>query len=125
MGSDQCNPIKPHYDITLSKRTRKSLNPPTESDTLETESPKKCANEEEESDHKSLKELIKERSSLGKHFTEETQLQIVVKQREEDLEGVKFKSLVRRYTRVLSRLIKVKRDPHLGSRNKPALRLTM
>ncbi|PSS10043.1 Protein phosphatase Slingshot 1 like [Actinidia chinensis var. chinensis] len=118
MGSE-CNPIKPHYDISLSKRTRKPLNPPKEAEFSEKESPRQCAK------CKSLKELIKERSSLGQHFKKEKQLQIVVKQHEENLEEVKFKQLVSRYTCFLSRLIKIKRDPRLGSRKKPALQLAM
>ncbi|CAL5380701.1 unnamed protein product [Camellia sinensis] len=159
MGSEY-NPSKPpHYDINLSKRTRKPLNLHMEADqspektssfSPEKENPKKSdgvneeegeGEEEEEEEksikdqndhHKSLKQLIKGRSPLGQHFTEEKQqqqqLQMVVKQQhDEDLDGssMKCKRLVSHYARVLSRLIKVKRDPRSGSRKKPVLRLTM
>ncbi|KAL6981577.1 hypothetical protein U1Q18_023203 [Sarracenia purpurea var. burkii] len=123
MGS-QSNPSKPHYDINMSKRTRKTLNLGKEADqsyrkvpSPEKESPTNGVNEEEksstegeESDHQkmSLKQLIKgKRSSLGQHFTEEKQLPLVVKPREEGLDGVKFKKLVSRYAGVLGRLIKI------------------
>lgn len=139
MGSERSIPNKPPYDITMSKRTRKPLNLQTEADPIlpKAASPEKeiltkaikkeeerSSSEGEESDHKSLKQLIKTRSPLGQHFTEEKQLQLVVKHQEEDLNGVKFKGLVSRYARVLSRLIKIKRDSHLRPGKKPTLRLT-
>ncbi|KAA8515738.1 hypothetical protein F0562_018651 [Nyssa sinensis] len=121
MGSEY-NPSKPHYNISMSKRTRKPLNlgkeangNPLEDCSLEKESfekdiegvEEKSGNEEGEeiiSDHKSLKQLMingdgegsKGRSSLGQHFTkeEEKQLQVVVKQHEESLDGVKFKRMI-------------------------------
>lgn len=139
MGSERGNPNKPPYDITMSKRTRKPLNLQMEADpilpkaaSLENEiltkaikkEEEKSSSEGEESDHKSLKQLIKTRSPLGQHFTEDKQLQLVVKHQEEDLNGVKFKGLVSRYARVLSRLIKIKRDSHLRPGKKPTLRLT-
>ncbi|KAG5538962.1 hypothetical protein RHGRI_019494 [Rhododendron griersonianum] len=109
MGSERGNPNKPPYDITLSKRTRKPLNLQTEADPIlpKAASPEKeiltkaikkeeerSSSEGEESDHKSLKQLIKNRSPLGQHFTEEKQLPLVVKHQEEDLNGVKLKGLV-------------------------------
>ncbi|KAH7864456.1 hypothetical protein Vadar_029771 [Vaccinium darrowii] len=139
MGSESSNPYKPAYDISMSKRTRKPLNLQTEADPIppkdsspEKENPtkaikkeeEKSSSEGEESDHKSLKQLIKSRSPLGQHFTEEKQLPLVVRQHEEDLNGVKFKGLVSRYAKVLSRLIKIKRGSHLKSGKKPTLRLT-
>ncbi|KAF5952670.1 hypothetical protein HYC85_010614 [Camellia sinensis] len=140
MGSEY-NPSKPpHYDINLSKRTRKPLNLHMEADqspektssfSPEKENPKKSdsVNEEEEKEKKKKKKKRRRR----KHFTEEKQqqqqqLQMVVKQQhDEDLDGssMKCKRLVSHYARVLSRLIKVKRDPRSGSRKKPVLRLTM
>ncbi|XP_028086117.1 histone H3.v1-like [Camellia sinensis] len=127
MGSEY-NPSKPpHYDINLSKRTRKPLNLHMEADqspektssfSPEKENPKKSdgvneeegegeekEEEEEEEEksikdqndhHKSLKQLIKGRSPLGQHFTEEKQqqqqLQMVVKQQhDEDLDGSSMK----------------------------------
>ncbi|KAL5762843.1 hypothetical protein ACOSP7_019107 [Xanthoceras sorbifolium] len=97
---------------------------------------------EEENDHKSLKQLINSdekskvktseesrgRNSLGEHFTkEEKQLQLVKTQQQKGVQkGVKFKGMVNRYVKVLSHLIKVKRDPHtIASRKKPLLRLTI
>ncbi|GAB4834543.1 hypothetical protein Ancab_032801 [Ancistrocladus abbreviatus] len=89
--------------------------------------------------HASLKQLInvegdaKERQeeqdrgrlSLRQHFTEEKQqLQLVLKKHEDGGDGVKLKRIMKRYIRALSRLIKVKGDPHVGSREKPVLRLT-
>ncbi|KAF7137414.1 hypothetical protein RHSIM_Rhsim07G0049100 [Rhododendron simsii] len=106
MGSEGGNPNKPRYDITMSKRTRKPVNLQTEADqilpkaaSLENEvltkaikkEEEKSSSEGEESDHKSLQQLIKTRSPLGQHFTEEKQLPLVVKHQEERL---KFKGLV-------------------------------
>jgi len=69
-------------------------------------------------------ELVKQksRSSLGQHFTEEEkQLQLVTKQQQEGVRGLKLKRMVSRYAKVLSHLIKVKGD----SRKKPLLLLKM
>ncbi|CAJ1958318.1 unnamed protein product [Sphenostylis stenocarpa] len=91
-----------------------------------------------ESDHKSLKQLIigddKEakkgnnderskgsRNSLGEHFTEEEKqhLQLVrIQQKDNNLQGLKFKKLVSRYAKVLGHLMKAKRDPHLSDAGK-------
>ena len=81
------------------------------------------AGEAEESDRKmSLKQLIKSRSSLGQHFTEEEkQLQLVTKQQQEGVQGLKLKRMVIRYAKVLSHLIKAKGD----SQKKPILLLKM
>ncbi|XAR63376.1 hypothetical protein NMG60_11023289 [Bertholletia excelsa] len=119
MGSEW-NPRKSHYDISMSRRTRKPLNLEKEADEGEDGEEGRIPKERGDSDHKSLKQLmVKERSTLDAHFTEEKQrLQVVVKQHEEDLDGVNFKRLVSRYSRVLRRLIKVKREPHLGSGKK-------
>ncbi|XP_059637409.1 uncharacterized protein LOC132279446 [Cornus florida] len=133
---NEFNSNKLHYDIAMSKRTRKPLklgeeanNEVEEGPHLETESPSKCVNEcveGEENDHTSLKQLIEGRSSLIQHFTEEEkQLQMVVKHQEEGLDGMKFKKMVKSYAKVLSHLIKVKRDPPLGSRKRLVRRLTM
>ncbi|XVF75044.1 hypothetical protein PTKIN_Ptkin13bG0157500 [Pterospermum kingtungense] len=94
--------------------------------------------EELESDHrKSLKQLIngdengKEiisssgRSSLSHHFTEEEKQLQVVKKNQQDNSGVKLKGMMSRYAKVLSHLVRVKREPHIGSRKKKhLLRLT-
>ncbi|KAF5736385.1 hypothetical protein HS088_TW14G00527 [Tripterygium wilfordii] len=128
------NSSKPRYDITMSKRTRKPSNLNTILPT-ESESPVKDVLDEEdresidrESDRKSLEHLIKSRSSLGEHFTqEETQQQQqlqLVKKNQEDKKGLKLRGMVTHCTKVLSHLIKLKRDPaRLGSRKKPILRL--
>lgn len=83
----------------------------------------------EDNDHRSLKQLMngngngkskeenRGRNSLGEHFTEEEkqqqqqqqqQLQLVKTQQHK---SIKFKGMVSRYAKVLSHLIKVKRDP--------------
>ncbi|KAM7508956.1 hypothetical protein LguiA_019409 [Lonicera macranthoides] len=122
----------------MSKRTRKPLNLKGEAnqwatnscsfegtgtqndaqEEVENEEEKrsKRIDEEQENDHKkSLKQLIEGRSSLGKHFTqEEKQLQVVVKQHEETLDGMKLGKMAR----FLSRLIKIKKK-------KKVLQLTM
>ncbi|GKV20810.1 hypothetical protein SLEP1_g30874 [Rubroshorea leprosula] len=140
MGSE----YKRNYDITMSKRTRKPLNledaphasivnangsPP---------SPPKVV-QDEDNERRSLKQLIngdwkateetsgeesRGRSSLGHHFTqEEKQLQVqVVKKQHQD---GKFKGMMSRYAKVLRHMIKVKREPRIGSQKKHLLRLTM
>ncbi|KAL6326985.1 hypothetical protein AAG906_012669 [Vitis piasezkii] len=149
MGNDvRRNSSKRHYDITMSRRTRKALNLeeskkeiPLKGDGHEGE--KRNTTEkggEHDNDHKkSLKQLIhgdgnvkvilgeenKCRSSLGQHFTEDKQLQLVVKQQEEVMVGVKPKGSVSHYIKVLSHLIKVKQDSRLPSRKKPIIALTM
>ncbi|KAK6263649.1 hypothetical protein QQP08_020255 [Theobroma cacao] len=158
MGS-HCNPSKRHYDITLSKRTRKPLDLQEANGTSNIASskwdnplkifPRKAADDddddedegEESSDHKSLKQLINGdggeaeetscrlsgRSSLGQHFNqEEKQLQLVKKNQQDGVYGgVKLKGMMSRYAKVLSRLVKAKREPRLGSNKKHLLRLTM
>ncbi|XP_059434973.1 uncharacterized protein LOC132167941 [Corylus avellana] len=135
MGSC-CNESKHHYDISMSKRTRRpskvqdaDQNSATASDTdAPVKGDESCPStvlvgEAEESDRKkSLKQLIKSRSSLGQHFTEEEkQLQLVTKQQQEGVQGLKLKRMVIRYAKVLSHLIKAKGD----SRKKPVLLLKM
>ncbi|KAH7544792.1 uncharacterized protein LOC107434481 [Ziziphus jujuba] len=161
MGSE-CNiPQKLHYDISMSKRTRKPLNTrdanrkysPPEGDLNGGEEGggrRESSLDGEENGHKSLKQLIngdgkavvviksgggddrheeisKGRSSLGQHFTEEEKnLQLITTQQKEGLQGRKLKKMVSRYAKVLSHLIKLKRDSSLKeSQKKPVLRLTM
>ncbi|CAL0310836.1 unnamed protein product [Lupinus luteus] len=58
-------------------------------------------------------------NSLGEHFIEEEKhLQLVRVQQKDNLQGMKFKKLVRRYAKVLGQLMKAKRDPHLGEAGK-------
>ncbi|XP_022723514.1 uncharacterized protein LOC111280418 [Durio zibethinus] len=145
MGSE-CNPSnKLHYDITMSKRTRKPLNlqekaihqnSHTTASIFDQSSPSKGDHHEEEleSDRKSLKQLIngdekaisrsgsscRSSTSLGHHFTEEEkQLQLVKKNQQDN--GLKLKGMMSRYAKVLSHLVKLKRE----SRKKHLLRLTM
>ncbi|CAL0326320.1 unnamed protein product [Lupinus luteus] len=95
--------------------------------------------ENKNNDHKSLKQLIigdeKDaiikcnisdegggkggRNSLSEHFNEEEKnLQLVRVQQKDNIQGMKFKKLVRRYAKVLGHLMKAKRDPHLGEPGK-------
>lgn len=133
------------YDISMSKRTRKPLNREKEGITKicfsnEEVRPKgddyekineqnfREVDEGEASDHKSLKQLIEERNTLGQHLTteemkqpmlvkhDEKRLQLVVRHHEEGLDGIKFKDMVSRCAKILSRLIKNKRDPRMRSR---------
>ncbi|KAH8499275.1 hypothetical protein H0E87_017978 [Populus deltoides] len=75
--------------------------------------------------------LLGGKNSLGQHFKgeEKQQLQLVVtrKQAKEGMEGLKLKGMVGRYVKMVSHLIRVKRDTHInnGSRKKPLLRLPM
>ncbi|RDX70418.1 hypothetical protein CR513_50342, partial [Mucuna pruriens] len=148
--------VKRHYDITMSRRTRKQqfpvqgkeekpksmVNDATTKNvnvTVETTQTIPIAEVKEGgvSDHKSLKQLIigddKEanrgsggergkgsRNSLGEHFTEEEKqhLQLVRMQQKDNLQGLKFKKLVRRYAKVLGHLMKAKRETHLGDAGK-------
>lgn len=77
------------------------------------------------------RKLSGSRNSLGQHFKgeEKQQLQLVVtrKQAKEGMEGLKLKGMVGRYVKMVSHLIRVKRDTHIhnGSRKKPLLRLPM
>ncbi|KAK8641635.1 hypothetical protein V6N13_011021 [Hibiscus sabdariffa] len=120
MGSES----KPHYDITLSKRTRKPLNNPQQ--------PNPNGKESENEDRKSLKQLINgdetggggSATSLGRHFSEEEQHLQLVKKNQPCNNGVKLKGMMSRYAKVLSHLVKVKREPGLGSKKKHLLRLT-
>ncbi|XP_061363945.1 uncharacterized protein LOC133307452 [Gastrolobium bilobum] len=142
--------MKRHFDITMSRRTRKQSIPmqanekpisvcdTTKNVSQETNLPEM---KEDGNDHKSLKQLIigdendamkcsdegsKGRKELGEHFTEEEKhLQLVRMQQKENLQGLKFKKLVRRYAKVLGHLMKAKRDPHLGEAGKkPVLKLS-
>ncbi|XP_019263803.1 PREDICTED: uncharacterized protein LOC109241516 [Nicotiana attenuata] len=106
----ECFPRKLRYDISMSKRTRKSPLNIKEEAIKSPEHPQQLINsvenredvisneEEEELDEKkSLKQLIEGRgTSLGHHFTEEEkQLQLVVKQPEGSLmNGLKFKQML-------------------------------
>jgi hypothetical protein len=145
----QSSAAKRGYDITMSRRTRKQNEKPTSKDVSTTKDvvPLETTLQEVKEgndDHKSLKQLIggeekestkkcsndesenKGRNSLGEHFNEEEkQLQLVTMQQKDNLQGLKFKKLVRRYAKVLGHLMKAKRDPRLGDAGKkPVFKLS-
>ncbi|KAK6786484.1 hypothetical protein RDI58_015009 [Solanum bulbocastanum] len=109
---NECNfPRKLRYDISMSKRTRKTVKEDVVVESVEYHDEELMNNSDEK---KSLKQLIEGRgTSLGHHFTEEErQVQIVVKQTQNN--GVKFKEMVSRYAKVLSHMIKLKRKKPAG-----------
>ncbi|KAK4718207.1 hypothetical protein R3W88_016545 [Solanum pinnatisectum] len=109
---NECNfPRKLRYDISMSKRTRKTAKEDVVAESVEYHDEELMNNSDEK---KSLKQLIEGRGTcLGHHFTEEErQVQIVVKQAENN--GVKFKEMVSRYAKVLSHMIKLKRKKPAG-----------
>ncbi|ESQ51779.1 hypothetical protein EUTSA_v10017383mg [Eutrema salsugineum] len=135
MGSEVINPIKTRFDISMSRRTRKPwsslINEQQEVQDLSTQSsqPEKEQEQEEdqEVDRKSLNNLMRceqetneeaqvnNKSSLGQHFGDDKgikqTMQLVVKKEKQGGEnGVKFKGMMGRYVKVLSGLIKAKRD---------------
>ncbi|XP_038896195.1 uncharacterized protein LOC120084478 [Benincasa hispida] len=137
MGSESIS-HKHHYDISMSKRTRKpakiqdelqnlalnndDLNVIGEGDRFESPATKGF---EIENDRKSLEQLIngegkeetrsdegnRGRNSLGQHFSKEeiNNLQIVKKQHQDGLQGVKLKKVVGKFLR---NLIKGGGDQH-------------
>ncbi|XP_071932946.1 uncharacterized protein [Coffea arabica] len=144
MGSES-KPNKFHYDLSMSKRTRRSLNLVEDDHDQGSfqawHEEEECAlefaigdeekgsislSEASENDQKkSLKQLIGGRS-LSQHFSqEEPQLQLVVKQHDQEgLNGLKFTRMVSRYAKALSHLIKLKRKQQMGLYKKPVLPLT-
>lgn len=117
MKNESNIPRKHHYDISMSKRTRKTPLNIKEETVKSLEHPIHSTEKEEDDEKKSLKQLIEGRgTSLGHHFTEEEkQLQMVVKQPEN---GVNFKQMVSRYAKVLSHMIKLKRKKSAAYRLK-------
>lgn len=140
MGSE----CKFRYDLTMSKRTRKPLHCEQEQESsqsrlsscfAEKELSRNGVDEEAEDencDHKSLKQLIKGRHTLGQHFTEEEskQPEILIKQIDNGVQEkqlhvvvknqggsnrVKLKKMATQCTKILKRLIRNKRDSHTGS----------
>lgn len=139
MGSEW-KPSKFHYDIGMSKRTRRASDfkkddtkQVTSSSGFDEEGEGEGEDEAQENEsRKSLKQFIQGRS-LYQHFSEEeeeekekekeeNQLQLV-KQKDIQQQGfngrLKFKSLVSRYGKVLSQLIKIKRNPDASFPKKP------
>ncbi|KAL8155255.1 hypothetical protein AgCh_000578 [Apium graveolens] len=105
MGS-KCNLGKCHYDLTMSKRTRKPLNCEQVSDQYsliscysEKEVARNVEAEDENCDHKSLKQLIKGRHTLAQHFTEEElkQPKIVIKQHENGVQEKQLQIVVKNH----------------------------
>lgn len=103
---------KPHYNISMSRRTRKPVNLK-----IERESSDERERERKIQHQKSLKQLIEGRCSLAEHFRSEEEdhhhrhhhHHVALRHFDQDgFDGVKFKRMVRDYARVfLNRLIKV------------------
>ncbi|KAI3697340.1 hypothetical protein L6452_30297 [Arctium lappa] len=123
----ESKPNKPRYDITMSKRTRKThtrvlfgekVNALKDDDQLEVEEDKR---------RKHLKEIFSEkeeaecRSSLEERFTEEDKEHQLVVKPEKGHDGAGLKKLVSRCAKMWGHMIKIKG----GSRKKRVLHLTM
>nr|GEV45978.1 hypothetical protein [Tanacetum cinerariifolium] len=137
MGNES-NPNKPHYDISMSRRTRRAQSRALFGEKVSAlplkvdEDDKKVEQEiEEEKIKNQFIEFFREkeedeeesRSSLGARFTEEDkqdQHQLVVKH-EKGHDGASLKKMVRRCAKVWGNMIKIKG----GSRKKRVLQLTM
>ncbi|KAM6549804.1 hypothetical protein CsatB_021480 [Cannabis sativa] len=139
MGND-----KRHYDISMSRRTRRPFQVRDVKGMISPNSGGGGGGEGEENDRKSLKQLIdgdekkvghegdeggRGKSSLGEHLVMEggeregqeenkMQLQIVGVQNQND--GMNLKKMVSRYAKVLGHLIKKNKD---SSKKKPTLML--
>ncbi|XP_022863620.1 uncharacterized protein LOC111383713 [Olea europaea var. sylvestris] len=128
MAEQTDNPCKPHYNISMSRRTRRPNNlkiEACESTCLgKEENAHRRQKHEDHQQQKSLKELIQGRCPLAQHFEvkEEEKQQDPVISRNEN--GVKFKKIVKHCVDVMSNLIKVKQDPPVESRKKPIGSLT-
>ncbi|CAF2096277.1 uncharacterized protein LOC103867673 [Brassica rapa] len=133
MGSEVVNPIKPRFDLSMSRRTRKpwssSLVNEMQHQVLSTQSSQQEKeleqDEDREIDRKSLNNLMRSeqesngeanvsnKNSLGQHFGDDEAIkqtmQVVVKKQGGE-NGVKFKGMMSRYVKVLSGLMKAKRD---------------
>ncbi|KAF8099485.1 hypothetical protein N665_0243s0048 [Sinapis alba] len=133
MGSEVINPIKPRFDLSMSRRTRKpwssSLVNEMQHQVLSTQSSQQEKeleqDEDREIDRKSLNNLMRSeqesngeandnnKNSLGQRLEAEEgnkqKMQVVVKKQGGE-NGVKLKGMVGRYVKVLSGLMKAKRD---------------
>ncbi|KAM3326259.1 hypothetical protein P3S67_001385 [Capsicum chacoense] len=91
MESDQFSPRKLHYDISMSKRTRKPLNV-------------NAASDERKYERKSLKQLMIEVGSISlrQHLKEDEEHQLQQPQ-ERSINGFKFKDIVRLLCHVIKR----------------------
>ncbi|XP_039131392.1 uncharacterized protein LOC120267774 [Dioscorea cayenensis subsp. rotundata] len=104
--STECEPKKRRYDLSMSRRTRK----PFSCTAKETELQKISDGE----NRVSLKELMNEGNEGGKAkenatFEMKKNMSIVVRQGEAG-EGGKMSGIMSRYTKILSHLIKAKRE---------------
>ncbi|XP_068649352.1 uncharacterized protein [Aristolochia californica] len=147
MGSE-CNQNRRHYDLSMSRRTRKSspaANPDQHGYFVDILIPKAVEGEATVDpkiqpkvvedmlcDRRSLKELMNgdegdkivesesrnHVNSLGQRFMEEEKNLALVPRQGECTEGSKFTGMVSRCVKVLNHLMKVKREPRLGPRKK-------
>lgn len=120
---------KPHYDISMSRRTRKPQN-------LKQKSFEERENEElmmGKEKQKSLKQLIEGSCSLEQHFREEEEAKAKEKEEEKqqsmvvrpaDVDGdgrLRLKrSMVENCAQILSHMIKVKQESYIRSWRKSA-----
>ncbi|KAI3683093.1 hypothetical protein L1987_83593 [Smallanthus sonchifolius] len=128
MGGES-NPNKPHYDITMSRRTRRARTLFGEKvSALKVED--KQVDEENEEEKRKMKfidifggkqEEGECKNSLGGHFTEEDKERQLVVKHEKGLDGVSLKKMVSRCAKMWGHMIKIKG----GSRKKRVLQLTM
>lgn len=127
MGSEgETKTRKAHYNMSMSRRTRKPQNLKIEPhESFEEKDDQSIISRSE--NQKSLKQLIEGRCSLAQHFfrEEEKQQSVVVRPPEDGSEGVKLKRIVRNYAKVLSHLIKVKQESYIRSWRKPAQSLKL
>lgn len=135
MGSEgETESRKPHYDISMSRRTRKPQN-------LKQKSFEERENEElmmGRENQKSLKQLIQGRCSLEQHFREEEaeekekekeeeeeekQQSVVVRPPDLDGDGrLRLKkTMIKNYAQIMSRMIKVKQESYVRSWRKSAV----
>lgn len=135
MGNES-KPNKPHYDITMSRRTRRLQSRTLFGEkvsALKEEDDQQVEEENEAEKRKNklieffgLKEEEEEeeeecKSSLGEHFTEEDKQHQLVVKHEKGHDGMNLKKMVSRCAKVWGNLIKIKG----ASRKKRVLQLTM
>lgn len=135
MGNES-NPNKHHYDISMSRRTRRSqsraifgekVSALKDEDDIEVEQ----ENEEEKRKAKFMEffgekeeedeEEVKRRNSLGERFNDEDKQHQLVVKHEKGVDGVSLKKMVSRCAKMWGNIIKIKG----GSRKKRVLHLTM
>ncbi|KAK9049625.1 hypothetical protein SSX86_023034 [Deinandra increscens subsp. villosa] len=131
MGGESTNPIKPHYDITMSRRTRRERTRALVGEkvsALEVEDKHVGEGNEDEKRRMKLVEIFggkqegECKNSLGGHFTEEDQQNQLVVKHEKGIEGVSLKKMVSRCAKMWGHMIKIKGS---SRNNKRVLHLTM